>query len=353
MAELEQKGYEHASDLLCQATIAAANFQIIHISLLPRRERPPDIVCMTVPWIRDSGLNHDQFVSFRGINLRPKGKYPDVTLSIPRAGKTLDLAAAGGSSLLQVSVPGGINGGPNDVTPRGNAIVEARFDWRGSSSNSSDADRLQSRWLFLLKPYIVSSVEVSITPAVTEASLRERASEPKYISAGKGKEERTSWVMTKAGDAAYLTDCWHIENTKNGNSGIEDKLFAPGTGSCEYKVVARGGSWPFGGRGWFGITMFVRERINVQTFGPTYFERAILNQGQTSRTFNYDLSVLRQPPISDWNFSNGSWQISITKNTGEVFVLTNTHPSDPRIGIAAMDPNPRSGRLTLTLANPL
>ncbi len=109
--DLENKGFAHASDLLCQAAVAAAQLNLLPIF---KRAPSPDLLCITTPYIRDAGTLHERFLTFRGISLRKGGDYPDASLIIPTPDKHFTLPAAGGDTIIQMPLPGGINGGSGD-----------------------------------------------------------------------------------------------------------------------------------------------------------------------------------------------------------------------------------------------
>ena len=87
--------------MVCQTTVGRANFNPLSRFFLP------DIVCLKERNIWDVGHNMDQIVTFRRVNLLPKGDYPKARIEV--AGKTITAVTAGGNSILLLPLPGGPN----------------------------------------------------------------------------------------------------------------------------------------------------------------------------------------------------------------------------------------------------
>lgn len=336
LVALERDGFDSASDLVCQSTIALANFKV-----LPRREPRPDVLCLSNGRVSDAGPFHDQLLSFRGINLRPSGGYPKVKLLVPSADQELNLIAAGGNTVLQVALPGGINGKPDDTTMRGNLIVRADIDW----SESSEKKWTPQRWMFVLRPYVVSTVNVVITPKVRQATLRTR-SQSFYVDAPRGEERNATWTMVKSLDAATVTSCTYVETNKVSNSGLTSSVLQT-PGSCQVTAVARGASggvFGGGGGGSYGVLMTMTERVDQEVAGPTYTAMRRINQGSPTVMVPYDPSLIPSgSQVIDWAYS---WRADVIQNTGRQFLLTNTQQSQPGVGIASMS---NAGELTVTM----
>jgi hypothetical protein len=334
--DLETKGFEHASDLLCQAAVAAAQLNVLPI--FKPRPPPPDLLCITTPYIRDSGTLHERFISFRGVSLR-KGGYPEATLVVPTPEKRFDLPAAGGNTIIQMPLPGGINGGTGDISPRGSLTALAEFNW---NAPNKDKPKLKLRWMFTIEPYLVNSIDVSITPKIRQATYAYKA-QRFYVDAGQTDTNTATWALP-VDNGGETVDCWYEVTTKDGNSGITNEPFRT-TGGCVITAIARG-QGRFKGGGNFGIILHIKEKFENEIAGPTWKEiKHIVNQPQKEVVFTYDkLLTPADAKIIDFDFD---WRVDIHRNTEQDFMLTTSNKEDKRIGIATMDLN---GNLTVKFA---
>jgi len=335
---LEAKGYLDASDLLCQSAVAMANFNLLPLF---KRTPPPDIMCLTTPYVRDSGTLHERFLTFRGVSLRKGGDYPDANLIVPTPEKNYKLPAGGGNTVLQIPLPGGINGGPDDIKPRGSLTALAEFNW---NQGEGDKSKLKSRWMFTIDPYLVNSLDVSITPKIRQATYQTK-SQQFYVQADGGETNTATWGIP-VDNGGEVVDCWYVVNTKVGDSGLTNgPLKTPG--GCEATAIARGPGHGQGG-GSFGITLWIKEKFLNEIAGPTWREiKHIVNQTQAEAVFTYDKNLIPQDSeVIDYDFD---WRVDIHRNTEELFILTTSNKSDLRIGTATMD---TAGNLTVKFNDP-
>jgi hypothetical protein len=335
---LEAKGYLDASDLLCQSAVAMANFNLLPLF---KRTPPPDIMCLKTPYVRDSGTLHERFLTFRGVSLRKGGDYPDAHLVVPTAEKNFNLPAGGGDTVLQIPLPGGINGGPDDIKPRGSLTALAEFNW---NQGEGDKPKLKARWMFTIDPYLVNSLDVSVTPKIRQATYLNK-SQQFYVQADGGETNTATWGIP-VDNGGEAVDCWFVVNTKVGDSGVTNgPLRTPG--GCEITAIARGPGHGQGG-GSFGITLFIREKFLNEIAGPTWREiKHIVNQTQAEAVFTYDKTLIPQDSeVIDYDFD---WRVDIHRNTEDQFTLTTSNKSDQRIGTATMDTN---GNLTVKFNDP-
>jgi hypothetical protein len=335
---LESKGYLDASDLLCQSAVAMANFNLLPLF---KRTPPPDIMCLTTPYVRDSGTLHERFLTFRGVSLRKGGDYPDAHLVVPTAEKNFNLPAGGGNTVLQIPLPGGINGGPDDIKPRGSLTALAEFNW---NQGEGDKSKLKLRWMFTIDPYLVNSLDVSITPKIRQATYQTK-NQQFYVQADGGETNTATWGIP-VDNGGEVVDCWYVVNTKVGDSGITNgPLKTPG--GCEVAAIARGPGHGQGG-GSFGITLFVKEKFLNEIAGPTWREiKHIVNQTQAEAVFTYGKNLIPQDSeVIDYDFD---WRVDIHRNTEDQFTLTTSNKSDLRIGTATMD---TAGNLTVKFNDP-
>lgn len=336
LQKLENDTYLHAADLLCEAAVSMATFNILPIF---KHKLSPDIMCITTPEVRDIGTLHERFLTFRGVSLRTGGDYPEVTLTVPTAQKSFSVPAGGGNTILQIPLPGGINGGPGDMTPRGSLIAVTDFNWGHASASA----KLKARWMFLLNPYLVSSIDVSIVPKIRQASYKPRYQDF-YVEAGSGRTNTATWSIV-AEPNTEIVDCAYSVNTKVGNSEVTNVLRT--AGACQMTGIARGQGAGHGG-GSIGIRMWVRQKSEAEIAGPRWQEtKRVVNQSQSQAIFVYDVPKPPDSEIIDYNYN---WRVDIQRNTEELFTLTNSNQSDTRVGAATMD---SSGTLTVTLNPPM
>jgi hypothetical protein len=125
--KLVKDGAFAASDLLCQTTVNFANYPntIVGLGLPFERCFSPDILCLSSLEVRDVGTPQaEQMLQFRGVNLLPNNEYADATLLL--SGKETNLPTAGGKSVLQLPLPGGLNGKSGDTSLRGPLMEPTR-----------------------------------------------------------------------------------------------------------------------------------------------------------------------------------------------------------------------------------
>lgn len=332
LEDLQNGASQAAANLLCKATIALGQFSILSIF---KKTPPPDILCLETPHVRDRGTLHEGILIFDGVSLRKGGDYPNVSVIVPTAQKSFDVPAGGGNTVLQVPMPGGINGGPNDTQPRGTLTAIAQFDW---NHDSQDKSKLKLRWLFSLEPYLVNSIDVSITPQIRQTTYGYK-SERFYLEAEERRKNSATWTLP-VDNGGEVIDCWYEETNRVGYSGVDQKLLT--AGACQVTAHAEGQE-RFKGGGSYGIIMHIKEKFQNDIAGPTWREIAhIVNQPQKEVIFSYDKKLL--PPESkviDYDFD---WTVDIHRNTEENFILTTSQKEDKRIGVATMDLN---GNLTV------
>lgn len=343
LKEMQESTFEHAANLLCDLTAQMANFpvKLISFNLLPKRAAATDMLCLYTPEVRDAGSLHEQLLRFRGVNLTPGGEYADATLSIPsQPDKKFSLSTAGGNTILMMPMPGGINGDYNDVRLRGDLVAQVEFAWAKANQ--------RRRWLFMLKPFLVRSVEVSITPLV-ERPVYSTKADGCYVYAKGGslasREESQTCTIT-VDQGAEAVACEQSEPTTHlGDAGISSGPLQ-GPGSCQW--VLRAKSEPrFGKSAWHGINIYLRQRAKEQLRGMEYRSAMTLNQGNNSAVFTYDMNLV---PSGARIVEGQYWYtVTITDNTGNRYQLTESKPSDSRIGTSTMD----RGKLTISLATAL
>ncbi|TXH74599.1 hypothetical protein [Thiobacillus sp.] len=328
--EVEKSGFEHASDLVCQTTAGFANYSL---GLPIGRLLPPDLLCLKELDIRDVGPQHEQILTFRGVHLQPKDEYPLATVTV--AGNVFKTVTGGGDSVLQLPLQGGINGAPNDFSSRGDRVAEAEFYWPKSERTR--------RWLFMLKPYLVRSLDATLMPTI-KGPVRKVKTQTCYIKArggsmGSREEYGTCTILPDDG--------WEVEScsesspmTANGDAGIRNRLFSGG--ACQWELHAKSEAW-WGAGAWYGFEGRAMLKQNRTMPGKTYEERAVLNQNDTSAVFTYPNDYI--PPEYQILQGNWSWEIDYLDNTDRRHSLTNSQPSEPHIGVGSL----LNGVLTFTV----
>jgi hypothetical protein len=329
-------------DSVCQLTIALADIRLLDLGF--KRALPPDLSCMFPSFVMDPGPNHDQILTFRGVRLRPNGIYPRVTIYAPTSDRAYSTPVAGGDRAIQAPLAGGINGAPNDVSPRGEMVVLAQLDWPVENLAELDLSKttlfcaefpflfcrripsthiLPLRWMFVLEPYIVRTVRVRITPLIREDVVSTK-SKTCYISTDQFGDDGGSFTCEITSDLGNsVVDCSAVETTKAGGARFEGPDTQ--TGSCAYRmyVDSRSGFWRFkGGRNWLGIEVSIHQKGQREVSGATYEQTMVVNQSTQSAVFQYPAG-LNSSPVIDWG---NSWQVDITTNTGRDLVLTNSDP---------------------------
>ena len=230
-------GPTKAADMVCQTTVGLANFNRLSRFFLP------DIVCLKERNIRGVGHNMEQILTFRGVNLLPKGDYPKARIEV--AGKTITAVTAGGNSILLLPLPGGLNGQPNDLTLRGERITQAEFVW--------DKEELTRRWIFPLRPYLVRSLDVSMIPLI-RGPVRQDKTQTCYLKApggSLGSREEYATCTIVADDGWAIESCSDSPpTTATGNAGIRNRIHSPG--SCQWDMWAKSKGW-YGAAAWYGF----------------------------------------------------------------------------------------------------
>ncbi len=227
------------------------------------------------------------------------------------------------------------------LRPRGSLIALAEFNWNAINKNKS---KLKLRWMFTIDPYLVNSLDVSITPRIRQSTYATK-SQRFYLEAGQTDTSTQTWALPVDNGGEAL-ECWYEVTSKDGDSGIlNGPLRTPG--GCEVTAIARG-QGRYRGGGNFGINLHIKEKFENEIAGPTWTEiKHIVNQTQKEVTFTYDQKLT--PPdakIIDFDFD---WKVDIHRNTEEDFTLSSANKEDKRIGIAVMDLN---GNLTVKFTDP-
>jgi hypothetical protein len=340
LADLEQTGFEHAQLLLCDAAVMAANTHLLSIDLgFLNKPKPPDILCLETPIVRDLGSHHERLLQFRGVNLLPNGEYPASRLRVVSSAADLPLLTAGGQTAVQVPLPGGLNGDFNDTKPRGDFVGVVDFSWEKVSE--------ERRWMFLIRPFVVRSISVQITPTV-DAPVYSTKSDTCYVHADGGSfgsniADKDCQILTDQ-NARVMACRQSGPTTANGTAGITQGPSQTLT-TCSWHLRAESGSF-YGAGAWYGMNIYLDQRKVETVTAPTYNWNAVVNQGTQGAEVKYDASLL--PPES--THIRYSYTVTIIENTGALFVLSNTTPSNPGIGSAVID---ASGQLTITLNRPM
>jgi hypothetical protein len=339
--ELQATTFREAANLICDTSVSLANFPIklISINLFQKKVIPPDIVCLRSPDVRDAGTLHEQLLKFRGVNLNPNEEYPQATLTIPSQPQyNYSLSTAGGNTVILMPLPGGLNGTHDDLKLRGDLVAQVDFNW-------AKANKLR-RWFFILKPFLVRSIEVSITPLLEQTTYSTKTDSCYVNSEGGrrgGKEVRRTCLITVDDQGEAISCSNSGPTTQNGDSGIENGPLQ-GPGSCEWGVRAQ--SSFLGAGAWYGMFIYMNQKSKSKIRGTTYRETFIMNQGNLGQVINYDPKLI---PGNARTMDDGwEYTVTITDNTGNRYVLTETKPGDPKIGSAQIDQ--KSGKITLTLA---
>ncbi len=330
LQKLERDGFQSASDLLCQATVDQANYplKLIDLHLFGTRQPAPDIVCLAHPEIHDAGGQHEQLIEFRGVRLLPKGEYPNALLTIPgKPDVSLPLPTAGGNTVIQLPLPGGLNGTFDDASPRGTLIALASFSWPGQSRGR--------RWFLEIQPFLVRTIDVVLTPQVDVVTYSTKTFDCYVRSGGgglfSGGEQRNTCTLTVDPTGTAIACEIDHETTHNGDAGIANGPLL-GPGSCEVGVRAKSGGL-FSGSAWHGVLLRMTQKIVIRTAGPQYHTTWLMNQGTGSATVTYPLAL---PPGASLVPGSFQFAVTITTNAGDQFVLTDTQGSDPRIGSATI-----------------
>ncbi len=335
LEKLEKDGYERSSDLICQTNAGFANFSL---GLPIGRLLPPDLLCLKELDVRDAGPRHEQLLTFRGIHLLLNEEYPSAKITV--AGQGIETTTGGGDSILQVPLPGGINGEPNDLSLRGDRIALVEFAWTKPARSR--------RWLFTLKPYLVRSLDATLTPTIL-GPVRKQKTQSCYVAAGGG-----SWGSNhEFADCTILADDgWEVESclegpsfVSNGDAGIRNRLFS--AGACQWSLYATS-EHHFGAGASYGFEGRAMLKKNTTMSGKPYESRVVINQGDMGTSFTYPTDYV--PPeytilqgLGDW-----TWQVDYFDNSGRHARLTDTQPSAPGIGVASMG----NIVLTVTLQGP-
>lgn len=339
LLELQQRTFESVANLLCDSSAMLANFPVKLVSLnLLRKKVSPDIICLLSPEVRDKGTLHEQLLRFRGVNLNAEEEYPQATLTIPSQPQfNFSLSTAGGNSILLMPLPGGLNGSYNDTSLRGDLVAKIDFSWGKTNK--------MRRWFFILRPFIVRSIHVSITPLIEQTSYSTKTDSCYVNSEGGikgGKEQRRTCLIT-VDKGAETVSCANSEpTTQNSDSGIAEGPLQ-GPGSCTWVIRAK--SSRFGAGAWYGMFTYLNQKSKSRFLGPTYHESFILNQGNTGQVVTYPANLIprdARPIEAGWQYT-----VTIIDNTGNRFVLTESNPSDSRIGHATLDQT--NGKITLDL----
>jgi hypothetical protein len=336
LEKLQKEGFAAVSDALCQTTANFANYPntVVGLGLPIERCFAPDILCLSNIDVRDTGTaSSEQILQFRGVNLLPNGEYANATLLV--SGQIKELPTGGGKSILQMPLPGGINGKPNDLTFRGPLFSRINFSWP-----KNDVER---RWFFALKPYLVRSLEVKLVPTI-EGPVRSPKDQACDVSAKGGsfnpREEFATCTIPADADKS-IERCEEAAITsQNGDAQIRNRLFT--VGACQWELRAK--SEPRWGKGaWLSFIGRAHQIMKRRIPGAPYTSGSILNSTSSTAVFEYPTNLVP----SEYKIISGrySYTVRYVDNEGKERIFTEADPVDPKIGSAIM----QGDRLTVTL----
>jgi hypothetical protein len=326
--KLASEGAFAASDLLCQTTVNFANYPntIIGLGLPFERCFAPDILCLSSLEVRDVGTPQaEQMLQFRGVNLMPNDEYADATLLV--GGKQLGLPTAGGKSILQMPLPGGLNGKVGDTSLRGPLMARVDFNWPNNE--------VARRWFFELKPFAVRSVDVTFGFEI-EGPVRTIREQQCEVSAPGGtfggREETATCTIVPDDTKKSIESCEESPpSSANGDAGIRNRLFS--VGACTWELHAR--SKPYYGAGaWYVFNGRAHQVAKQRIPGPNFTGIKILNQNEKSWVIDYPVNLVP----SEYQIIEGRarYNAIITDNEGNTITLTEAKPSDPKFGSATV-----------------
>lgn len=335
--KLAKEGAFAASDLLCQSTVNFANYPntLVGLGLPFERCFAPDILCISSIEVRDVGTSQaEQMLQFRGVNLIPNDEYANATLLV--SGKEIKLPTAGGKSVLQLPLPGGLNGKIGDTTQRGPLMARVDFEWPKNNVNR--------KWFFELKPYQVRSIEVTFGFEI-EGPVRTIREQPCHVSAeggsiGAREEFATCTILPDSTDKSIEKCEEGTTTSQNGDAEIRNRQFS--VGACSWELRAKSKPW-YGAGAWLDFIgrahQISKQRIN----GPAYVSNKTLNQSEKTWVIDYPEEFT--PPEYKIIDGRHRYNVIITDNEGNRITLTEAKPTDPKFGSAIVV----GKRLTITL----
>lgn len=337
LEKLASEGAYAASDLLCQSTVNFANYPntLVGLGLPLERCFATDVACLSKIDVRDTGSpNIEQLLQFRGVNLLPGGEYPNAKLLINRS--SIDVPTAGGKGVVQVPLPGGINGAPGDLSLRGPLMGRIDFSWPKNA--------IERRWFFELKPYQVRRVEVdfSFTIEGPVRSVRDQRCEVDAPGGSFGAREEfaTCTIVPDASDKS-IERCEEFPPwSANGDAGIRNRSFT--LGACTWELRAK--SKPLWGAGaWYRFIGRAHQVRKERIPGPSFVAAKTLNQNESGWVIDYPVGEIP----GEYSLIPGThrYTVTITTNEGRQVILTEAKPADPNVGSAIVVDK----RLTITL----
>lgn len=324
--KLAKEGAFAASDLLCQTTVNFANYPntIIGLGLPFDRCFATDILCLSSIEVRDVGTPQaEQMLQFRGVNLLPNGEYADATLLV--SGKEIKLPTAGGKSILQLPLPGGLNGKAGDTSLRGPLMARVDFNWPKSQTSRS----------FELKPFSVRTVDVSLS-FVIEGPLRSVREQLCHVyaeggSAGSREEYATCTIVPDSVDKSIERCEEGPVTSENGDAGIRNRLFT--VGACQWELRAKSKAW-WGAGAWYDFIGRAHQLGTERVQGPSFIADKVINQNEKTWVIEYPDSLVP----NGYKIISGqySYNVTISDNEGNTITLTEAKPSDPKFGSAVV-----------------
>lgn len=335
--KLAKEGAFAAGDLLCQTTVNFANYPntIVGLGLPFERCFAPDILCLSSLEVRDVGTpKAEQMLQFRGINLMPNSEYADATLLV--SGKEMKLPTAGGKSLLQLPLPGGINGEPGDTSLRGPLMARVDFNW--------PKNQVARRWFFELKPFQVRSIEVTFAFQI-EGPVRTIREQPCHVEADGGswgarEEYKTCTILPDSADKSIEKCEEGPVISANGDAGIRNRLFSLGACTWELRAKSKG---MYGAGAWYGFMGRAHQVSNQRIVGPAFVGNKVLNQNEKTWVIDYPEHLIS----NEYRIIAGThrYNVTISDNEGNTITLTEARPADVKFGSAVVV----GKRLTITL----
>jgi hypothetical protein len=317
MREFQAAGFESASDLLCQTTVNFANYPntVIGLGLPLERCFAPDVLCQKPIVVRDGGSTRtEQLIQFRGVNLLPNGEYADASVSV--AGSEIKLPTAGGKTVLQLPLTGGLNGDRDDDSFRGPLTTRIDFVW--------PRNNISRRWFLELLPYRVKSVSVRFAPKIEGRIPKHKTQTFQTRQDGKGQREETH-VITNDNDHR-IDRCSYSEISVINKAQVRN--VSQSAGSCSFVLWAKGN---YGKNSRITIRATAHQSRKEEVQGQYQVEQRRVSGPGGSISFSYNSPEL-VPPGFSIKAGTMDFILEYIDNEGRSIVLTDERPAHPDVG---------------------